>query len=418
MGLVRFNLKEKNTEKRTLILAVFCYKGERIRLSTGLSVNPKYWNYKSERAREILEFKDGTFINERLNFISSTIQSIYNNQIISGTVPDKESLKELFTKGIKHSDSLNISKTFWDYFNDFVDFKREQLDDVRDYHNSLRKHLSKAEILYRAPITFNSIKDQQNGFMDILNNYLKYEANGADGSKGLSINTIGKQHKNLKVFLNWCFDKNIISKFSIKHIITEKEDTETVYVTTKELEQIIKYKPKTDFEKLVKNLFIIGCETGLRFGDFTKLSSDYITNNQIHIQPQKTKGQLNSKVIIPISNEVAKILTSYSNQFPNFGKNTLSDFNKTLRNIAEEIGINQKVINHRKVAGKTKTITRRKFELLSSHTCRRTFCTLKFLAGMPVQAIMKFSGHKTERAFMRYLRLDSELVAKKYESYF
>jgi integrase len=418
MSLVRFNLKNIKSEGFTLIIAVFCYKGNRIRLSTGYSIPPKYWNNKSGRVREVLEFSDGTYINEGLNNISSTIHSIYNKHIISGTLPDKVSLKEIIIKSINHSDSISISKTFWNYFDDFVEFKRKQLGDVRDYHNSLRKHLLQAEILFGASITFNSIKDQQNGLMDVLNNYLTYEAKGADGTKGLSINTIGKQHKNLKVFLNWCFDKNIVDRFSVKHIVTEKEDIETVYVTNEELQLIIKYKPKTKIERIVKDLFIIGCETGLRFSDFTKLSTDHIINNQIHIQPQKTKGQLNNKVIIPISNQVKKIIISHSNKFPKFGKNTLSDFNKTLREIAEEVGIKQKIINHRKVAGKSTSITRRKFELLSSHTCRRTFCTLKFLAGMPVQAIMKFSGHKTERAFMRYLRLDNELVAIKYESFF
>jgi hypothetical protein len=37
---------------------------------------------------------------------------------------------------------------------------------------------------------------------------------------------------------------------------------------------------------------------------------------------------------------------------------------------------------------------------------------------MPAQAIMKFSGHKTERAFLKYLKLDAELAAIKYVDYF
>jgi integrase len=55
---------------------------------------------------------------------------------------------------------------------------------------------------------------------------------------------------------------------------------------------------------------------------------------------------------------------------------------------------------------------------VSSHTCRRTFCTLKFLKGMPAQAIMKFTGHTSERNFLKYLKLDAELTAQKYRGYF
>ena len=66
----------------------------------------------------------------------------------------------------------------------------------------------------------------------------------------------------------------------------------------------------------------------------------------------------------------------------------------------------------------TTEIVYKKHELISSHTARRSFCTNKFLMGMPVQAIMKFSGHKTERAFMKYLKLDAEITAKKFKKYF
>jgi hypothetical protein len=37
---------------------------------------------------------------------------------------------------------------------------------------------------------------------------------------------------------------------------------------------------------------------------------------------------------------------------------------------------------------------------------------------MPAKAIMKFSGHKSDRSFLKYLKLDAELTARKYEAYF
>ena len=73
---------------------------------------------------------------------------------------------------------------------------------------------------------------------------------------------------------------------------------------------------------------------------------------------------------------------------------------------------------YREIAGKTIKVTKYKFEEVTSHTCRRTFCTLKFLKGMPAQAIMKFTGHTSERNFLKYLKLDAELTAQKYKGYF
>ena len=37
---------------------------------------------------------------------------------------------------------------------------------------------------------------------------------------------------------------------------------------------------------------------------------------------------------------------------------------------------------------------------------------------MSVPAIMKFSGHKTERSFFKYLKLDAEITATKFKEYF
>ena len=74
MSEVRFTLKNKTAKNNSMILATFCFKGNRIRFSTGLSIHPKYWNTKSENARELVEFKDALFTNEKLNHISSRVK--------------------------------------------------------------------------------------------------------------------------------------------------------------------------------------------------------------------------------------------------------------------------------------------------------------------------------------------------------
>ena len=89
-----------------------------------------------------------------------------------------------------------------------------------------------------------------------------------------------------------------------------------------------------------------------------------------------------------------------------------------IRKLAERSGITSKIVIVRSVSGKTKEEVIEKYNLLSSHTCRRTFCTLKFLSGMPAQAIMVFSGHKTERSFLRYLKLNNEIVIETYKHFF
>lgn len=46
-----------------------------------------------------------------------------------------------------------------------------------------------------------------------------------------------------------------------------------------------------------------------------------------------------------------------------------------------------------------------KWQVISSHTARRSFATNAYLAGIPVFRIMLITGHKTEESFFRYIRI-------------
>ena len=48
-----------------------------------------------------------------------------------------------------------------------------------------------------------------------------------------------------------------------------------------------------------------------------------------------------------------------------------------------------------------------KWELISSHTCRRSFCTNMYLSGFPAEELMRISGHKSPVAFIRYIKVDN-----------
>ena len=54
-----------------------------------------------------------------------------------------------------------------------------------------------------------------------------------------------------------------------------------------------------------------------------------------------------------------------------------------------------------------------KWEMMSSHTCRRSFCTNMYLAGFPAEELMRISGHKSPAAFMRYIKVDNMQAANR-----
>lgn len=57
-------------------------------------------------------------------------------------------------------------------------------------------------------------------------------------------------------------------------------------------------------------------------------------------------------------------------------------------------------------------IARKKYELVSTHTARRSFATNAYRAGIPSISIMKITGHSTERSFMKYIKISQEENAR------
>lgn len=419
MANVNFYLRNKNVKRSTMINMVITWDNQKLKIPTGIVIRPKYWNSAQQYARNLIEFPTFSKINMQLATYKSNILEIYETLCKEEGSPSLESMKREFLASNGSPVKKIKKKTFWDYFDEFIEFKRNELPDIRDYDKSLRKHLKKTEELFGRPVTFSLLKIKNSGFASRMDDYLTFDAINAKGEPGLSANTVGKQFKNLKVFLNWYFEKEPTAIFSLKHMVTKTEEVDNIFLTESDIDKLENKELTNAYETRVRDLFIVGCETGLRFSDFIRITKEHVINGNLHFRPKKTEGRvLNNKVVIPISKRLKKVLNKLFSEAPIAQINNLTEFNKALREICKKAEIDDDVLIVKKIAGKTIEHVYKKYELVSSHTCRRTFCTLKFLAGMPAQAIMKFSGHKTERAFLKYLKLDAELAAIKYIDYF
>lgn len=53
------------------------------------------------------------------------------------------------------------------------------------------------------------------------------------------------------------------------------------------------------------------------------------------------------------------------------------------------------------------------WECISSHTARRSFATNLYNEGFPILDIMAITGHKTQKAFLGYIKFTDDDSAKK-----
>ena len=116
---------------------------------------------------------------------------------------------------------------------------------------------------------------------------------------------------------------------------------------------------------------------------------------------------------------VREILNKYQGSAPRLLSN--QRFNEYIKEVARIAGIDQIEAKRETIGGKEIATKRPKYELITSHAGRRSFATNMYLAGLPSITIMAITGHKTEKSFMKYLKITqaqhAELVGRFFEKY-
>jgi len=197
-------------------------------------------------------------------------------------------------------------------------------------------------------------------------------------------------------------------QFRSRKFIKPETDTDGVYLTAAEIMALHKLDLSEKKKLLqVRDLFLVGCCTGLRFGDYSNIKPENIVLDEgdcfIKIRTQKT-GEL---VIIPCNPIIIDILRRYENT-PGRLPKTMSNqkFNDYVKEVCKEANLTE--------TGRLSTdMKKAMYECVSSHTARRSFATNLYLEGFPTYEIMKITGHKTEKSFLKYIKVSKLDAARR-----
>ncbi|MDR1372565.1 MAG: site-specific integrase [Dysgonamonadaceae bacterium] len=233
--------------------------------------------------------------------------------------------------------------------------------------------------------------------------------------KNYTSNNVGKNIKTLKTILNaaafeGCHINPALSKFKVF-----KEDIDNISLNEDDLQKL----KELDLSKYphldkVRDLFLLLAWTGCRFSDLGKIAKTDIKDGFITFRQQKT----NNKVVIPLHPVVLEVLEKYNYDLPEQISN--QKFNAYIKEAARMAGINSRETMTRTEGGKLVTTHFEKWEQVSSHTGRRSFCTNMYRRGLPALMIMSISGHKTENSFLKYIKVKqnehAEMMKKAWEN--
>src|SRR5262249_45715408 len=143
----------------------------------------------------------------------------------------------------------------------------------------------------------------------------------------------------------------------------------------------------------VRDLFVFGCLTGLRFSDITTIQPENFQKNGEEIYIHKITQKTKELVVIPCDEIVIAIRTKYEGDMPKAPSN--QKFNQYIKEVSKIAGLKEK--------GRLPSRPQKElWQCISSHTARRSFATNRFLEGFEPIGLMKITGHKSEKAFLKY----------------
>ena len=140
-----------------------------------------------------------------------------------------------------------------------------------------------------------------------------------------------------------------------------------------------------------------------------RLREENLIDNKTKIKIKTAKTD--QVVIIPLHPFVKEIFEKNNGSTPPIISN--QKMNDYLKELGEKAELTENVLINSTVGGQKQHHTFKKYELITSHTARRSFATNAYLNGVPTISIMKITGHNTEKAFMTYIKMSQEENANK-----
>jgi len=400
----RFNLHshdpQKDRDNPTLILLVFRYNGKLLRWSTKQKARPRFWDKKCNRVKVTVNNPTDAHINTVLNEYSNKAIEIYRRFDGEISIEDFKAELDIVTGRKRRESDKGTYIPLLEFIDYYTDLRKRDTNAKRGTWKVLQtcgEHIKKFVLeCYNGEIDYADIDwDFRHSFEQWLYAPPREHSN----------NYAGKVIQILKQFLNEAFERgyheNDIYKRRGWNIKKERFAKQVLNIEELDKLNALELDDNLRLDR-VRDLFLIGAYSGLRFSDFTRITPEHIVEEDgqklIELYNQKTGYQ----VAIPLFPILEEKLEKYDYSPP---KISSQKFNKYIKEVCELAGIDKEVIVKRSRAGKRVEERKPKYKLISSHTARRSFATNFYQRGFPAIEIMKITGHKTERQFMEYINV-------------
>ncbi|WP_342980696.1 phage integrase SAM-like domain-containing protein [Parabacteroides merdae] len=418
-----------------------------------VSVDIQQWDKVTQdvaKWNDYCKTQDGRKVKETLDSISSAIdnlisQGIYDKARIDEVVEDVVFREERERQRIQEEEERQEQER--------LRLIKEQEEEARKadvilFLENFLEGIKNGRIKNGAEnYTLNTCKVWSN-FLGILKRFIQiYPFTWKDINKALADHFVSFMEKNgymvtsinkyiicFKAMIQNAMDQELHNNLIALRAFSKKKIQETdkakeIYLTKAELQALYEM-PLEGLKDKVRDVFLVGCYTCQRFSDYARLEQENFTKTAkgtkvVRIVQEKTGND----VVIPILNDnLLHIAEKYGYDIPKVNdvilnryiKQILKELSSTVPSLARK----ERTLLTMKEREKEKqglvsferdnkeNVIKPRYELVSSHTARRSGITNLYLSGnFDTYQMMSISGHRDEKTFYEYIKLSSDEVA-------
>lgn len=367
-------------------------------------------------------------INREIRRFEQIADEVFGFFELSRKLPSEDEFRYEFNRRNGKLPQENAEKSFFDIFDEFTkNMGAQNLWTPATYtkFGTIRTHLND----FDSKLSFESISEET------MRKFVKYQV-----GIPLRNTTIAKNIAFVKWFLRWAHQKGYYSgflheTFKPKLKGTDGNSKEVIHLTWEELLHVYnfdfintkfylkdglgnfllnesgnKIERKLDIEsrktlERVRDVFCFCCFTSLRYSDVAKLKCSDIKEKYISVVTQKTVDGLK----IELNDYTREILERYKDfpfkddkALPVISNQRMNDHLKELGELAE-INEPQRIVYFRGSERCEEVYP--KYALLTTHCGRRTFIVNALYLGIPVEVVMKWTGHSDYKAMKPYVKI-------------
>ncbi|MCA9750317.1 MAG: phage integrase SAM-like domain-containing protein [Romboutsia sp.] len=276
------------------------FKGKNIRLSSGITLETKYWNSKSKTIS--ISKTNVKEVNSELLRLEQLIYSIAETVTKEKGSMDLKELSSTYKQELKGESTDKNNLLFRSAFDMYIDHclnSSVKKDGTAAVYKTVRKQI----------ISFEESMNKPYLLTELNRNYFENFRLYLQEKYGLANITVNKYFRVLKSLSRFLLQRGIAINSDIFDITIKYTDTNKVVISNDDMAKLKSVNLKTQNQNKYRDLFLILCHIGIRVSDLHNLNESNIDfkNNLVNIYTKKTS----TPVSIPVPNDIILLLEQY-----------------------------------------------------------------------------------------------------------